>query len=96
MLGRYRQDQKERTGWPEHDRRSVGTGQLRWDTVALMTVKLGHDIWDMTSAMTLDRITQTDHSGQVGLTSQPGQLTQDRTERRGCQDMTTMTRLWGK
>jgi hypothetical protein len=37
-----------------------------------MTVKLGHDIWDMTSAMTLDRITQTGQSGQV-LTGQPGQ-----------------------
>jgi hypothetical protein len=28
MLGRYRQDKKERTGWPEHDRR---TGQLGQD-----------------------------------------------------------------
>jgi hypothetical protein len=27
--------------------------------------------------MTLDRITQTDKSGQVGLTGQPGQLRQD-------------------
>jgi hypothetical protein len=76
--------------------RSVGAGQLRLDTVAAMTVKLGHYIWDMTSAMMLDRITQTDQSGQVGLTGQPGQLRQDRTERMGCQDMTTMTRLWGR
>ncbi len=30
--------------------------------------------------MTLDRITQTDESGKVGLTGQPGQLRQDRTE----------------
>ncbi len=34
-----------------------------------MTVKLGRDIWDMTLAMTLDRITQTDQSGQVSLDS---------------------------
>ena len=61
-----------------------------------MTVKLEHYIWDMTSAITLDRITQTDQSGQVDLTGQPGQLRQDRTERTGCQDMTTMTRLWGR
>ncbi len=45
--------------------------------MAAMTVKLGHYIWDMTSAMTLDRITQTDQSGQVGPTGQPGQLRQD-------------------
>ncbi len=76
--------------------RSVGTGQLRWDTMAAMTVKLGDYIWDMTSAMMLDRITKTDQSGLVGLTGQPGQLRQDRKERTGCQDMTTMTRLWGR
>ncbi len=35
-------------------------------------------------------------SGQVGLTGQPGQLRQDRTERMGCQDMITMTRLCGR
>jgi hypothetical protein len=40
----------------------------------------------MTSAMTLDRITQTGQSRQVGLIGQPGQLRQDRTERTGCQE----------
>ncbi len=38
--------------------------------MAAMTVKLGYYIWDMTMAMMLDRITQTDQSGQVGLTGQ--------------------------
>jgi hypothetical protein len=74
-------------------------GQLRWDTVAamtFMTAKLGYDILDTTSAMTLDRITQTGQSGQVGLTGQPGQLKQERTERTGCQDMTIMTGIWGR
>jgi hypothetical protein len=33
-----------------------------------MTVKLGHDIWDMTFVMMLDRTAQTGQSGQVGLT----------------------------
>jgi hypothetical protein len=61
-----------------------------------MTVKLGHDIWEMTSAMTLDRITQTGQSGQVGLTGQPGQLRKDRTERTGWQEMTTRTGLRGQ
>ncbi len=71
QAGKEREDRMART--KEKDR-SVGAGQLRLDTVAAMTVKLGHYIWDMTSAMTLDRITQTDQSGQVGLTGQPGQL----------------------
>jgi hypothetical protein len=59
-----------------------------------MTV--GHNIWDMTSAMTLDRMTQTGQSGQVGMTGQPGQLRHDRTERTGCQEMTTRTGLLGQ
>jgi hypothetical protein len=70
-----------------------------------ITVRLRHDIWDMTSAMTLDRTTQTGQSGQVGLTGQagqdrltgqPGQIRQDRAERMGCQNMTTKTGLWGQ
>jgi hypothetical protein len=81
MSGWYRQDKKGRTGWPEHDRR---TGQLAQDNLrrdnggrTAMTVKLGHDIRDMISAMTLDRITQIGQSEQA-LTGQHGQVRQDR------------------
>jgi hypothetical protein len=49
-----------------------------------MTVKLGHDIWDMTSAITLDRTGQSGQSGQGDLTGQSAQVNQDRTERMGC------------
>ncbi len=51
-------------------------GQLRWDSRGrtAMTVKLGHDIWDMTLVIMLDRTAQTGQSGQVGLTGQPGQV----------------------
>jgi hypothetical protein len=52
-----------------------------------MTVEFGHDIWDITLAMMLDRITHTGQSGQVDMTGQPGQVRQDRTKRTGCQDM---------
>ncbi len=44
-----------------------------------ITVEFGHDIWDITLAMMLDRITQAGQSGQVGMTGQPGQVRQDRT-----------------
>jgi hypothetical protein len=48
--------------------RAAGRGQLRWDNNGrtVMTVKLGYDIWDMTSAMTLDR-----QPGQVRLDRSP-------------------------
>jgi hypothetical protein len=46
-----------------------------------MTVKLGHDIWEKTSTMALDRTAQTDQSGQVSLTEKPGQVSQNRIER---------------
>jgi hypothetical protein len=49
-------------------KRTTEMGQLRQDS---HNRKLGHDIWDMTSAMTLDGMTQTGQSGQVGLTGQP-------------------------
>jgi hypothetical protein len=62
--------------------------------MAAMRVTLGHDIWDMTTAMTLDKITKTDQSVQVGLTGQLKQLGYDRSERTGCQNITTMTRFW--
>jgi hypothetical protein len=70
-------------------------GQDSWDRTA-MAVKLRHDINDMTSVMVLDKTAQTGQSGQVGLTDQPGQVRQDRTERTGCQDMTARTGLWGQ
>jgi hypothetical protein len=53
--------------------------------------QLWQDSHDMTSATTLKRLIQTDLSGQVGLTGQPGQLRQDRTERMGCQEIATRT-----
>ncbi len=66
-----------------------------WQDRQDSTVKLGHDIWGMTSAITLDRTAQTCQSEQVVLTDQPGQVRQDRTERMGCQDMTARTGLSG-
>jgi hypothetical protein len=64
--GWYRPDKKEKTGWPEHYRRTGQLGQRNWDGTT-MTVKLGHDMWDMTSAMTLDRAAQTGQSRQISL-----------------------------
>jgi hypothetical protein len=61
-----------------------------------MTVRLGHDIRDMTSAMTLDMTGQTGQSGQVSLTGHPGQVRQDRRERTGCQDIDSKDRTVGK
>jgi hypothetical protein len=34
--------------------------------------KVRHETWDMTSAITMDKITPTDQSGQVSLIGQPG------------------------
>ncbi len=61
--------------------------QLRCDSCdrTAMTVKLWHDMWDMTSAMTLDLTSQTGQCIQVGLTGQPAQVRQERIETTGCQ-----------
>ncbi len=80
---------------------NITEGQISWDKTTEMrhhgsydskvrTLHLGHDI-----GYDAGQETQSYQSGQVGLTGQPEQLRQDRTERTGCQDMTTMTRLWG-
>jgi hypothetical protein len=97
--GWYRQDRKRGQGGHNMtEGQTAGTGQLRWDSGGwtAMTVKLGHDIGDMTSAVMLDRTAETGQSGQVGLTDQPGQVRQDRIGRTGCQDMTARTGLWGQ
>jgi hypothetical protein len=54
-----------------------------------MTVKLGHDIWDMTSATPLNRTAKTGQSDQVSLT-----VSLDRTKRKGCQNIIARTGQW--
>jgi hypothetical protein len=75
--GWYRKDKKRgQDGQNMTEGKATGTGQLRWDSHGrtVMTVKVGHDIWDMTSTMKLDRTAQTGQSGQDRRT---GQVRQD-------------------
>jgi hypothetical protein len=107
QLGWYRQDKKEKTGWPDHAEgqghwhRTTEMGKLRWDNCGrtAMIVKLVHDIWYMTLAMTLERTAQTGQPGQprqVSLdrsawTGQPGPDREDRMPVLDSQDQTVGT-----
>jgi hypothetical protein len=63
-------------------------GQLWQDSQ--ITVKLEHDIWDITSPMMPERTTQTGQSGQVSLDRSA------RTAKRGQDARTARTVLWGQ
>jgi hypothetical protein len=73
-------DGKGRTSKRGQDGQNMTEGQGSWDRTTEIgqpwqyshDSKVGAHIWDMTSAMTLDRITQT------AGTRQPGQESQDR------------------
>jgi hypothetical protein len=56
-----------------------------------MTVKLGHDIWDMTSATPLNRTAKTGQSDQVSLTDQPGQDKEEGMPEHNSKDRTVVT-----